>query len=323
LFLRTRQAVRESRYDILHSHEEAAFFAMGIAKRHGLIHIYDMHSSLPQQLKNFKAYDFGFVRKTFEFLERRIINTCDGVITICQELADAAKGHCADKPHSMIENTADDQQVFAASNEDIRQTHGLNGRYVVLYTGTFETYQGLDTLLPAFARVHEARRNAHLLMVGGREEQVVRYREVCAQLRIEDAVSFVGTVHPSKIPSYLSAADAIVSPRSRGTNTPLKIYGYMRSGKPLVATDMPTHTQTLDADTALLVPPTDSGLAEGILKLMADPALGVKLAEGAAQRAKNDFSDAGYIKKVNEFYTEVIKMAARGRVQSETAAAYD
>ncbi len=52
--------------------------------------------------------------------------------------------------------------------------------------------------------------------------------------------------------AYLLAADVLVSPRSRGTNTPLKIYQYLRSGKPIVATRLLTHTQVLSDETAIL-----------------------------------------------------------------------
>ena len=51
------------------------------------------------------------------------------------------------------------------------------------------------------------------------------------------------------------ACDILVSPRIRGTNTPLKIYSYLRSGKPIVATDLLTHTQVLSPDVARLVAP--------------------------------------------------------------------
>lgn len=323
LYLETVRAVRRSTYDVLHSHEEAAFFCTGIAKRHGLIHVYDMHSSLPQQLGNFKSYDFSIVRRVFERLEQRVMESCDGVITICQELADVAVPYCGSKPHAMIENTADDRQVFARADDDVRDALNLQNAEVLLYTGTFERYQGLDLLLQAFVQARARRDGLHLLMVGGREEQIDRYRALCDELGIADAVTFVGMVHPSRIPSFLAAADAIVSPRSSGTNTPLKIYGYMRAGRPLVATDMPTHTQTLDRDTALLVPPTAEGLAEGMLKVMTDKAFASSLAENASRRAQRDFDDASYVEKVTSFYAAVVEsVRSRGsRVLSGDAGA--
>ena len=56
-----------------------------------------------------------------------------------------------------------------------------------------------------------------------------------------------------------------MSPRSRSTNTPLKIYQYLRSGKAIVATRLLTHTQVLDDDTAILTGMSPREYADGIL----------------------------------------------------------
>ena len=63
---------------------------------------------------------------------------------------------------------------------------------------------------------------------------------------------FAGERPAEEMPAYLLACDVLVSPRSRGTNTPLKIYQYLRSGKPIVATRLLTHTQVLGDETAIL-----------------------------------------------------------------------
>ena len=79
----------------------------------------------------------------------------------------------------------------------------------------------------------------------------------------------------------------LVSPRSLGTNTPLKIYQYLRSGRPIVATRLLTHTQVLDDDVAILTAATPDGFAAGILAALADPERA--RAVGAARaRARRD-----------------------------------
>jgi glycosyltransferase involved in cell wall biosynthesis len=142
-------------------------------------------------------------------------------------------------------------------------------------------------------------------MVGGRPSQVEEYRELARALGIADRVSLVGMVHPRHIPAFLESADVIASPRSRGTNTPLKIYGYMRSRRPLVATDLYTHTQTLDADLACLVPASTEGLATGIARVLDDPGYASRLAESAYARAEGKYSDGAYIASVEKFYNAV------------------
>ena len=305
LYLATARRLRDHRYDVLHTHEEAAFFGVGLARRYEVKHVYDMHSSLPHQLANFRAYDFGFLRRFFSMQERRVLRTCDGVITICAELRDIAQRELGTRPHAMIENTGDDARVFTGEGRNVRKELGLEGKTLALYTGTFEAYQGLDLLLQAFRRVHGERPQAHLLLVGGRPSQIEATRALAGELGIGDAVTFTGQVHPSRIPAFLDACDLIVSPRSSGTNTPLKIYGYMRSRRPVVATDMPTHTQTLDSGIALLAAPEPGAFAAGMAALIDDPEKGRRLAQAARERADELFSDAAYLTQVAALYEQV------------------
>lgn len=306
LYFKTRSVLRNNSYDVLHSHEEAAFFCVGLAKKHKLLHIYDMHSSLPHQLSNFKAYNLGAIRSVFERLENYVLNTCDGVITICDELGEIVNAKKVAAPHSMIENTADDQKVFTKSDDDVTSIHNLHDKKTILYTGTFEPYQGIDLLVPAVARLYKDDPTMRALMVGGRPEQINHYKALAKSLDAEDAFIFVGTVHPSKIPGFVGACDLIVSPRSRGTNTPLKIYGYMRTGKPLVATDLLTHTQTLDETTCCLVPATVEGIVGGIQRVLNQPEYAQELVRNAVSLAERDFSDSGYISKVTNFYDDAV-----------------
>jgi glycosyltransferase involved in cell wall biosynthesis len=130
-------------------------------------------------------------------------------------------------------------------------------------------------------------------------------------------------VPPSAIPSYIAAADIIVSPRSRGTNTPLKIYGYMRSGKPILASNRHTHTQTLDSTTSYLVEPSASGIAEGMNVLLSHPELGRSLVAKARRVADEQYSEQVYMQKVWSFYDNVLERHARAHAvpMASTAAA--
>jgi len=314
LYFAARRQLKRKKYDVIHSHEEAAFFSVGLAARHKIKHVYDMHSSLPQQLENFGRFNFAPVRHLFERLESYVLNTCHGVITICADLADTVDSLGVRIPHSMIENTADDSKVFPSQEVDVVGKFSLHNKKVVLYTGTFEAYQGLDLLVDAFQSVLTRLGNAHLLMVGGSPPQVEAMRERVTELGIDESVSFSGTVPSYEIQSYLKAADVIASPRSSGTNTPLKLYGYMRSGVPLVATDKYTHTQTLDASVAHLVPATAAGMAKGILKLLEDREYASRLARNAVKKADELYSDRAYLLKVNQFYSNVFRSA--GEYQS-------
>jgi glycosyltransferase involved in cell wall biosynthesis len=124
------------------------------------------------------------------------------------------------------------------------------------------------------------------------------------------ATIFTGQRPVEEIPAYLDAADVLVSPRSTGTNTPLKIYQYLRSGRPIVATRLLTHTQVLDDATAILTPPTPEGFAEGILAALADPARARAIGTHARQLAETKYSYEAYLTRTREACAHLNRSAA-------------
>ena len=303
LVITAMRVAREGRYDVVHSHEEAGFFGTWLSRRIGVPHVYDMHSSLPQQLSNFRHALGRWLRPWFERLERRTLQESQAVITICQELQDQVTASGVGERSVLIENvmggSTDDPPSISAA--DVRAMWGLSPKQpVALYTVTFESYQGVDLLTDAASRLRKTHPAAVVLVVGGESAQVDAAR---AHARLVDApVVFTGQQPAREIPAYVAAADILVSPRVAGTNTPLKLYSYLASGKPIVATDLRTHTQVLDRTTALLVPPDAESVAAGIARLVDDPSLGRRLADNAATVSRARYSRETYIARVERAY---------------------
>jgi glycosyltransferase involved in cell wall biosynthesis len=120
-------------------------------------------------------------------------------------------------------------------------------------------------LFAAMQQVLATRADARLVLAGGRPEQIELARKQATDAGIAHATIFAGQRPAEEIPAYLDAADVLVSPRSLGTNTPLKIYQYLRSGRPIVATRLLTHTQVLNDEVSFLTAATPEGFAAGIL----------------------------------------------------------
>jgi glycosyltransferase involved in cell wall biosynthesis len=180
----------------------------------------------------------------------------------------------------------------------------------VLYTGTFEPYQGLDLLFEAMAIVARTHPAARLLVVGGRPEQVDAARARAAAAGAPAV--FTGHQPARDIPAFVDAAGILASPRVSGTNTPLKIYSYLRAGKPIVATALLTHTQVLDADTAVLVAPEPGAFAAAIVRLLDDAALRDRLSRNARERARTRYSRDAYVERTRHV-CERLAAGARGR----------
>ena len=301
-----RRALSE-RYDLIHSHEEGSFIGIVLAAILRIPHLYDMHSSLPQQLTNFAFSRSRLLHAGFSFMERLVIRRSKAVIVICQHLADTVREIEPNVPTVLIENAPGSGDVPAGGSAGrVREELGISSDApLVLYTGTFEAYQGLD-LLFASARLVIARRpDARFVLAGGRPDQIAAAREDARRAGLGDAVLFAGQRPAEEIPLFLEAADLLVSPRSSGTNTPLKIYQYLRSGRAIVATRLLTHTQVLDDEVAILTEATPEAFAAGILSGIENPTAARAIGERARQLAETKYSYDAYLARTRQAVAHV------------------
>jgi glycosyltransferase involved in cell wall biosynthesis len=290
------------KYDAVHSHEEGGGIGVMLARLLGVPHLYDMHSSLPQQVTNFGYRKMPGLAAILGWLERLMIRGSKVVIVICADLETTVRQIRADVPTVLIENApGSGKPPTAGSGQAVRASLGVAPETpVALYTGTFEHYQGLDLLYAAMVVVKRSRRDARLVLVGGDAAQVAQARAQIAALGLSDVVILTGQRPAEEIPGYLDAATILVSPRSTGTNTPLKIYQYLRSGRPIVATNLRTHTQVLSEDIALLADPTPEGFARAMVDAFADPARAAAIGAAAQHVANTKYSDEAYIEKTRQ-----------------------
>jgi len=263
------------RYDFVHAHEEGIFFSRFLKPIFGFKLIYDMHSSLPEQLANYQFTTSRALIWIFEKLEQTCLRASDAVITICPELAAYAEPRMPDPSrHLLIENSIFDP--VRLRHAAARPTQPANlaplpaDRPIVAYAGTFEAYQGLDILIRGFAQVHQARPEAFLLLVGGNAAQVERYRQMARDCGVADHCMLTGRVDQATAKAYLARASILTSPRTTGINTPLKIYELLASGTPLVATRILSHTQVLSEHVCFMVDPNADSMAAGLLAALSD-----------------------------------------------------
>lgn len=309
LFFQTLWMLLTRRYDVIHSHEEAAFFVVVLAWLFRLPHIYDMHSSLSKQ---FAASSFGHLKPVvwlFEKLENWVLREADVVLTIGSDLEDYVLYINRQANHIRIENIAvQKDEAQAATSEigqELRQQLGLQNKTAIVYTGTFERYQGLDMLFASAQDVVAQYPDAVFVMVGGKPEQVAACQQKAIQAGLAENVIFTGIVSLDDSLHYLEMADILVSPRTEGLSVPLKIYSYLHSGKPMVATNIFAHTQILDEDTAVLTEPNATAYTEGLLRLIEDPALRQQIGSQACAYAAKEFSREGYLSKLEKAYLAI------------------
>ena len=286
-------------FGLVHSHEEGGAIGLVLAWGLGVPHLYDMHSSLPEQLSNFKFSSSSLLTGLFRTLERRLLTRSRVTIVICKYLEDLARSIAPDARVVLIENAPGSGDASAVSGkDDVRARHGVAaGAPLTLYTGTFEAYQGLDLLFSAMRVVKASRPDARLLLAGGHPDQVERAQNEARREGVDDVTVFAGERPSEEMPSYLAAADVLASPRSRGKNTPLKIYQYLRAGRPIVATNLLTHTRVLDDQVACLADPTPAAFGAALLRVIGDAAYAGRLSAAAAEMAATRYSYDAYLAK--------------------------
>ncbi|MBN1223112.1 MAG: glycosyltransferase [Candidatus Aminicenantes bacterium] len=293
----------KKKYDLIFSHEEGALFGAALGRIFRIPHIYDMHSSLPQQLENFDFSRSRMLKKVFMGMERFILRYSQSVIVICLDLLKQVEEDGYVEKAVLLENFIDFEHRDYPETEirEERVKYASESQKIVLYAGNFQPYQGIPLLLEAASKVQDER--IVFLLVGESEAAVTRMRKKAEEWGIADKVMFTGQVPPSAMPLFIGMADVLISPRLSGTNTPLKIYSFLKSGKPFIATRLWTHTQVLNERIAVLVEPEAESMARGILFACFDEKAALR-ARAAKEMADREYTYDKYKQKMTLVLTK-------------------
>jgi glycosyltransferase involved in cell wall biosynthesis len=191
----------------------------------------------------------------------------------------------------LVEQNAVSLQDFNVpiGKEEARKKLGLETTIpIVLYTGHLYGWKGVDTLALSAKQVPEAQ----FIFVGGREWDDLP--AFCQKYKDTLNIRVTGHRPYQELALWQKAADILVLPNSgkedisRFYTSPMKLFGYMASGRPIIASDLPSVREVVSDQAALFVPPDDPDALHGaIKKVLADIALQEKLARGALVEVQN------------------------------------
>ena len=223
-----------------------------------------MHSSLPQQLENFEFTRSPLLKRLFARMERFVLRNSQAVIVICPDLMDRVRAEGFGDKAILIENVLDfpapetgpggDRAAEARAGPGRREDHPLRREFRPV-SGRIRS----SSKPPAVSGRRRSSSSSAEAPGNGRGS-----KPRPAALGLAGRIVVLDRVAPTRVPLFVQAADVLVSPRMSGTNTPLKIYSFLKSGKPLVATRLYTHTQVLDDAISVLVEPTPEAMAAGL-----------------------------------------------------------
>jgi|RhiMetdeSRZDD1v2_1073273.scaffolds.fasta_scaffold40270_4 glycosyltransferase involved in cell wall biosynthesis len=173
---------------------------------------------------------------------------------------------------------------------------------MLMYVGNLEKYQGIDLLLESFALAVRKTDRADLVIIGGTAADIKKYRTKSSHLGIQDKVHFLGPKPVEHLRQYLSEADILVSPRLKGNNTPMKLYSYLHSAKPVLATNLPTHTQVIDSRVALLGEPHIEAFSNAMLRLIEDNNLRAELGMAGKRLIEEKFTYSAFRERLDGLF---------------------
>lgn len=178
------------------------------------------------------------------------------VIVVSQALKDQllARGISADKIEINLNGV--DVELFNPAQlinqrEMARRELNVEGKFLVGFSGTFGPWHGIDVLSTIIPKAVKQHKRLHFLLMGDgplKSKLMSQFLEA----NISEGVTFVGMLHVSEMPYYLSACDAFICPTqpnkdgSRFFGSPTKLFEYMAMGKPIVASDLEQLSQVLD-----------------------------------------------------------------------------
>lgn len=302
LFADAVALARRNRYDVVHAGEEAVFAAMALERLFGIPYVYDMDSSIAQQMVE-KSPWLRPLARFFDWCEGRAIRRSLAVAPVCNALRDLAESRGA-RTVVTLHDISQLRNPDRPPTGELRKRLDIRG-VLLMYVGNLEPYQGPDLLLEGLAVSLRSGTDVTLVVAGGSGEDVETYRRKASSLGIAGHVHFLGAWPVDRLDELLAEADILTAPRIRGVNTPMKVFPYLHSGKPLLVTDLPTHSQVLNQTVAMLAPPEPGGFGAAISALAGDPEARRRLGREGRRFVERDHTFDAHLRRVNELYDKV------------------
>jgi len=222
------------------------------------------------------------------WLLQRAVLRIRGVIVISKGLADTLRELGLGGDRIFIAPDAVDYNKFAINLDQTtarREFDLPKDKKIVLYAGLFDEWKGYKILLEASRSFVS---DILLVMAGGRPEQVNELTREFANVR------FLGWTDYDKLPILQRAADVLILPNSakqdisRLYTSPLKLFAYMASGVPIIASDLPSIREVVDEGMVTFVPPDDPKVLTDVISgVLRNPSSAESLASRARQRVQN------------------------------------
>lgn len=237
-----------------------------------------------------RFYEIHTLPKMINFVHRWVWRRCQGLVVISEGLKNELINQGIEEKKVLVARDAVDLKIFEDLPDKINCRQKLKlpiDKKIVIYTGHLYAWKGADILAKTAGLLPE---EVWVYLVGGTAEDIEAFRKKYnfSNLKI------IGWRPPMEIPLWLKAADVLVLPNSAKEKigavytSPLKLFEYMASGVPIVASDLPSFKEILtEIDAIFFEPDNINDLARSINLALQDYKLSGKIALNSYLKGQN------------------------------------
>ena len=299
-----RHRLRTQQYDLIHAVEESVFmarFAQPLVRP--IPYVYDIDSSLSQQMIE-KHRWMALFRPCFNLMEKAVLRRALAVIPVCRTLEEEAIRLGAQNTFLLPDVSLLKGLQEKTCAIEISREKGFE-RPCFMYVGNFESYQGIDLLLQGWAKAVTQGGRGILVLIGGKPPEIEKYDHQVRRMNLAGRVLLYPQQPIEKLDGFLDSADFLLSPRIQGINTPMKIYSYLDSGKPVMATRLPTHTQVLTSEIAYPIDARPEDWGKALIEIPQNVDGNRRMAEQARRYVQTHHSRQAFQDRARSIYERI------------------
>ncbi|MBD2440515.1 glycosyltransferase family 4 protein [Nostoc sp. FACHB-110] len=250
--------------------------------------------------------------KAFEVLEKFAYRTANSISVIADGFVDnlLSKGVPGEKINC-IPNWVNLNFIKPSPKQNNwRQTHNLNDKFVVLYSGNIALTQGLETVIQAAANLRHIPEIT--FVIAGEAKALERLQQYCCDCGA-DNVLLLPLQPRETIPQMLAAADVGLVVQKKNVisfNMPSKIPLLLASDRPIIASVPASGTAAKairkSGGGIVVSPESPETLAQAVVKLYKNPQLAAQLGHQGRKFAVENYAFEQALDSYEQLFTDVI-----------------